>query len=56
MYGKYHAERDMSASPAGAAQGYWNAQEYQSYTGLSLGILYREDGCRVNNFASVYAY
>ena len=40
----------------GVANGYWNGSPYAGHAHNPLGTLYREDGCWVNNKASVCAY
>lgn len=52
--GKYFAY--VIITRKGVADGYWNGTPYASHAHNSLGRLYREEGCWVNNLASVCAY
>lgn len=40
----------------GVAEGYWNEEPYATHAHSPIGTLYREDGCWVNDLASVCAY
>ena len=52
--GKYFAY--VIINRKGVAEGYWNGASYATHAHNPLGTLYREDGCWVNDFASVCAY
>jgi len=52
--GKYFAFVDIKRK--GVASGYWNGTPYAGHAHSQLGTLYREEGCWVNNRASVCAY
>lgn len=52
--GKYFAY--VIISRKGVADGHWNGAPYATHAHNSLGTLYREDGCWVNELASVCAY
>ena len=52
--GKFFAY--VSLTGKGVAEGSWNEEPYASHAHSPLGTLIREDGCWVNDFASVCAY
>ena len=52
--GKYFAY--VLITSKGVADGHWNAAPYATHAHTPLGTLYREDGCWVNDLASVCAY
>jgi len=52
--GKYFAY--VSIFRKGVANGSWNKTPYSARALTPLGTLYREEGCWVNNYASVCAY
>ena len=52
--GKYFAY--VSIIRKGVAEGSWNEDPYAGRAHTPLGTLYREEGCWVNNYASVCAY
>lgn len=52
--GKYFAMLRIESK--GVGEGYWNGEPYASHAHGRLGTLYREDGCWVNETASLCAY
>lgn len=52
--GQYFAQ--VSVESAGVASGYWNEEPYANHAHSSLGELIRQDGCWVNDRASVCAW
>ncbi|WP_139204613.1 hypothetical protein [Pacificibacter marinus] len=52
--GKYFAY--VIIQDAGIADGYWNGEPYARHAHDPLGVLLREEGCWVNERASVCAY
>lgn len=52
--GQYFAY--VTITSAGVAEGYWNGEAYASHAHSPLGTLHRQDGCWVNDMASVCAY
>jgi len=52
--GKYFAY--VSIVRKGVADASWNEDPYATHAHTPLGTLYREEGCWVNNYASVCAY
>lgn len=52
--GKFFAMVQIESK--GVGEGYWNEEPYASHAHTPLGTLYREEGCWVNNAASVCAY
>lgn len=52
--GKFFAMVQVESKGVGI--GYWNGEPYASHAHNPLGTLHREDGCWVNDTASVCAY